>query len=339
MFDYADPVGLDFGGDVDVSTAFRSELQHFYRTGARVLGSAFTMLEAFQATNPPNAHTNAAVEWEAYPQLAGQRDAVIDSQRLQFQDEYVEWLVSRRGAEIDSITFTSEFPEYFEAFAMVSVGKLTEAVKEVIPGANPMSEDLFGENFDAEGATPRERSKRFRDRLPSNPWNNGEKSILCLTQRNNTMGALINLLVHCSKPRTDLDPTQVCAAVGQFCGDGRSSDPRISAAVQISALGGNVLSASDPVGVTIERLRGDWSINGRQIDINTEKVNGSLVWQRSRGNRRAVLLVPAGLELNGRAVRTGAQVARELMVAAHVIQAPSESVAAQFRTGNEAQVA
>ena len=336
MFNYSDPSELNFLGVQPAKRNYQVTLHEAYRAGARASGSAFTMLEAMNGVIPPNSDKTASVEWEAYPRTAGQSDGVIDQQRLTFQDEYVEWHSAGLGGPKGKITFTTEFPEYFEAFAEIGAYELTQAIAEIYPGTRPGNQELFGPTFDPTTASALQRRNRFRQFLPSNPYNNGTQGILCLTHGANSLGALVNLLIHCSKPRPDLDPNQVCAAVGGFCGVGRSSDPRISVAAQTLALGGQVLSATDPIGVTIVKLRGNWSMNGQSIDMaNAQDGNGANLWQLSRGGRRATLLVPPGLELNGQAVVSGAQVSREVIVAADVTHAPSPAVPVAFRTGNE----
>ena len=179
----------------------------------------------------------------------------------------------------------------------------------------------------------------FRRFLPSNPWNNGQRGILCLTQRFNTLGALINLLVHCSVLFPQLDVSQVCAAVGGFCGDGRSSDPRISVAVQTLARGEKVLSAADPVGVSIERLAGDWSLGGNAIDINTAMDGQDKIWTVSRGQHHAELILANGLTLNGSPVVTGARVSNVLFAVARVTATKAINVPVQDRPGNEHMIA
>ena len=339
MFQYNDPSGLNFNGNADGEANYRREMDGSYRAGARFANSAFTLLEAFANVAPQQLQVEA-VEWPAFPVLAGQSDRTIDTNRFLLQDEYVEWAVSLGAGGDLTITFTTEFPEYFEAFAAVGFDALCDAIRTVNPNANPTPEELFGPGPAHDSISESERMNRFRNFRQSNPWNNGEKDILCLTQGANTLGALINLLIRCSVPRSDLDATQVCAAVGGFCGDGRNSDPRISVAVQNVALAGQVFSAQDPIGIAIDRLTGNWTLNGATVDIATATVNGAQLWSIERNGRRAVLHIPAGtnLQLNGVPVSSGAQVSRVLIVAATVVTASSDLVPAWARTGNENQV-
>jgi Putative peptidoglycan binding domain len=162
----------------------------------------------------------------------------------------------------------------------------------------------------------------FRDNLANNPWNNGEKGLLCMVQNENTLPLLFGLLVNCAVPRLDMPVQDVCTAVTpNNCVPGRNSDPNVCRVSQDEARKGNVLSLSDPVGVQIVTLQGIWRINdgktNRQIDINNPKDNQG-AWQVSRGGHRAVLKNLPGLTVDGSPIKTGAQVARRLQVGARV---------------------
>ena len=112
------------------------------------------------------------------------------------------------------MTFTTEFPEYFEALARVGVDALKEGIAEVIPGADPTDTDLFGVGVDPNDQSPLARSQRFRSNLIRNPWNVGPNGMLCLTQQFNTLSALFNLVGRCGVARPDLLSGAVCASVG-----------------------------------------------------------------------------------------------------------------------------
>jgi Putative peptidoglycan binding domain len=164
-------------------------------------------------------------------------------------------------------------------------------------------------------------STLFRQNLPNNPWNNGQKGVFCMVNFDNTLPLLFGLMSHCSVPRSDVRPQEVCNVVGSInCVPGRSSDPFVCVAAQTKALGGNVLSLRDPVGVKIIKLLGIWRINGTQIDINDPLKNQGL-WQVSRGLHRGVLKNAPGLTLDGAPITTGAQVAKKLQVGADVVVA------------------
>lgn len=340
MFNYSDPSGQNFLSNTDVQDLYRIELDRIHRQGARRLNSAFTLPEAFEDLDATQLGDPVVVPWPGFPVTAGQSDNTIDANRFLFQDEYVEWETTRNTAGDLTVEFTTEFPEYFEAFAKQGFEPLRAAVQDAIPNADPTPDELFGPGPAHDTLSADGRASRFRAFRQSNPWNNGEKGILCLTQQFNTMGALINLLVHCSEPRFDVDATQVCAAVGQFCGAQRNSDPRISVQAQNAARADLVIVAADPIGITIETLGGRWTLNDLEVNIATASTGDEPHWSVSRNGRRARFHLPAGvdLKLDNAPVVSGAQLSRVLTVAARVTAAQSALVPIWARTGNEAQV-
>ena len=340
MFNFSDPTEQNFLSNAEAQENYIAELDRVHREGARFRDSAFTLPEAFSDLNASQLEPVVVVEWPAFPVTAGQTDRTIDTNRFMFQDEYVEWHVTRTVARDLTVTFTTEFPEYFEAFAKVGFDALVAVIQDVIPGADPTPEELFGPGFPHDTLTPVERANRFRGFRQSNPWNNGEKGILCLTQQFNTLGALINLLVRCSVARSGVDASQVCFLVGNFCGQSRNSDPRISVGVQNAARADLVIGATDPIGISIERLGGRWTLDGAEVDINTVSSNGVPHWTISRNGRRAVFQVPAGvdLRLDNAPVVSGTQLSRVLTVASRVTAARSALVPEWARAGNESLV-
>ena len=280
-----------------------------YASFGRLTNSAFVPLEAFEEMrNGAAPPTVTAVAWPAFPKTAAADFRRMDSQRAPFQDEYVEWRAEGGSAgggagwRARRVTFTMEFPEYWEALAAMGVGPLTDGIRAVIPNANPTTAELFGPSFDPATAGTTARASQFRFHLPRNPWNNGAKGILCLIQQFNTMGALFNLVGVCGIEMAALEPAAVCGAVGGACGDGRNSDPRISLAVQNLARRKNGLSLADPVGIQINNLGGIWKVDGQEVDINDAAANRG-VWTVSRNGRRGVLDLTRGqVTLNDPAV-------------------------------------
>ena len=86
-------------------------------------------------------------------------------------------------------------------------------------------QETFGAAFNLQTASATARGKQFTAHLPDNPWNNGERGILCLTQQFNTMSALFNLLGACGVPNLNVPTGQVCATVGGSCGPGTEFRP------------------------------------------------------------------------------------------------------------------
>ena len=334
MFPYSDPAGRNFLDNNAVADIFRQQLQGFYDTFARRVNSGFTWLEAFDQLSGGQARQEVSVDWSSFPITAQATDALIDRDRFEYQDEYVEWRTETNQGGLTEVTFTTEFPEYFEAFAALGFNDLVNAIQDVMPGANPTAEELFGQGFNPASSPPLGRARMFRAHLQENPWNNGEKGILCLTQRFNTLNALFNLLAACSVRITQGTPENTCSLVGAACGPARSSDPALCATAQRSVRGNLGLSLRDPTGVRIVKLDGAWRINNSTIDINDAARNEG-IWVVSRNARRAVLTIEAGLTIDGSPVRTGAQIARKLQVAADVLAAPDAALPEWARIGVE----
>jgi hypothetical protein len=275
-----------------------------------------------------------SVEWFAFPLTALATDEQIDAARFSSQDEYVEWRVERGGGPPTRVTFTTEFPEYFEAFAAIGVDALVDAIRDVVPGAAPSIADLFGPAFDPTGPDAMVRAEVFRANLRNNPWNNGARGILCLTQGANTLGALFNLVTECGIPKTQGSPQDTCSFVGGACGPGRSSDPNVCATAQQAVRDNFGFSLTDPAGVRIVALEGSWAVGNTALDINDATQNQA-IWTVSRNRRRGVLTVVPGLRLDGHPIVTGAQVSRKLRVAANLIAAPDGTLPSWARRGNE----
>lgn len=337
MFNYSDPFGTGLLDQVGAMPEYRTQVHSFYLTFARLSGSSFTLLDAFQGL-PPTDFDNVLIDWKAFPVTAGGSDEDIDRDRFLGgfrnrgrQDEYVEWAVERNSAnQITAITFTTEFPEYFYALATVSEDAIIEGIKEIYPNSQPSTEELFGPGFNPANATPLERGEQFLLQLPNNPWQNGKKGILCLQQGFNTMGALFNLVGQCSVTQPG-SPGQACTFVGNACGENRSSDPKVCTASQNARRGSKVISLADPCGISITNLEGVWKNSNGPINISTD----SNIWQLIRNNKRGKLIVTPDLKLDDVLINTGTQVSRVLRVGARVLTASENSVPAWTRTGQE----
>lgn len=334
MFEYTDPTGTNFLDSQGALNEYRAIIDGFYRESARVSNSGFTLLDAFEGL-PTATSDISSIIWPAFPITASASNDQIDNDRFEWQDEYVEWRVERTATgEITQITFTTEFPEYYQALARVSADALIAGIQDVIPGASPTLDELFGLGFNPATTNGEERAERFRQNLTTNPWNNGEKGILCLTQRFNTASALFNLVDKCAIQRVGIPSSVVCGNVGGACGPGRNSDPRICQASQNTVRSSRAISLVDPVGIRIKELTGNWEISGVAVDINDSSSNQG-AWVISRNGRRAVLDLTEGVMLGGSAITSGAQVSNELQVEADVISAPESSLPDWAKTGQE----
>ncbi len=336
MFNYTDPAGRNFLSNDAVTQAFRQRMQGVYDSFARRPNSGLTWIEAFQQLSGGQLPQQPSVDWLAFPITAQATDKQIDRDRFEHQDEYIEWRAETKQNKLSRVTFTTEFPEYYEAFAAVGLDALVSAITDVIPDADPTVDELFGTGFNPNTTTPIGRSQTFLDHLRENPWNNGQKGILCLTQQFNTLGALFNLLATCGVPRTQGTPENTCSIVAPTgaCGPGRSSDPAVCAEAQRAARAKIGFTLRDPAGVRIVKLEGAWKIKNTVIDVNDPTQNQG-TWLISRNGRRAVLTVVQGLTVDGDPLLTGAQVARKLRVAADLLAAPDSALPDWARIGVE----
>lgn len=333
MFAYTDPAG-NVLKPLKALNNYRQLLHDQYRRYARLPASAFTLLEAFQELPADATPDTPSVTWIAFPRTSGGTNDQIDRNRFTSQDEYVEWRVERNAAgAVTRITFTTEFPEYWEAIAMAGLDALIAAIRGIRAGA-PKAAELFGPGFNPNTATPESRAARFRGFARRNPWNNGQKEILFLTQPNNTLGALFDLVGNCAVPKAGLPADGVCGSPGVACVPDRNSDPAVCQAAQTLARGKNGISLQDPAGIRILELSGIWRLNGKQIDINDSASNKG-IWAITRGGSRAVLRVAKGLTIGADPIAFGAQVARLLKVGATVIAASETSLPEWSRMGQE----
>jgi len=335
MFAYSDPTGDLFKGNKAALSEYRILVHQLYVQFSRVPDSAFTLLEAFDELSGRTKPVVTLVSWLAFPKSVSASHQEIDGNRFRFQDEYVEWRVEKRNdGKITRVTFTTEFFEHYEALARVGLQALVKGIRRLIPGANPTIRDVFGPNFNPSTATPEARAGRLRTNAQDNPWNNGEKGILFLTQPANTMGALFNLVGACALPRLDLQPADVCANVAGACVPDRNSDPVVCQSAQNLARSENGLSLKDPVGVRMIKLEGIWKINGQQVDINNLNQNLG-AWVISHNGRRAVLDVSKGVTIGDDVITTGTQVSTRLLLGAEAISAPEDVLPTWARTGQE----
>jgi hypothetical protein len=335
MFAYSDPTGTGFLKQSSALEAYRREFGQLDTQFHRVPGSAYARRDAFTQLAPGTQSGSDTVEWKAFPISQSGTPAEKDRNRFTKQDEYVEWRVEADGQSLKRVTFVTEFPEYFEALAEVSAAALKEEIRNLHPGANPTDQEIFGAGFNAATAAPEARVGAFRSNRRNNPWNNGEKGILCLTQRDNTLGALFNLLAACGVPRQG-DAGQVCATVGNACGASRNSDPAVCLAAQTLARGNRSFSLEDPGGVRVLGLdpAGQWTVDGEDVDMN-DAANNRGIWKVTRNGRRGTFTFHGDVRLAGERITTGTDLSRQLIVGATVIHAPSAALPDWARIGNE----
>src|SRR6266852_6172906 len=144
MFPYSDPVGTGVLAASNALKAYRLAVRDQDHRFGQLSTSAYVDRDAFlELATGAQSHVDT-VDWLAFPLTAAATDAQIDADRLRWQDEYVEWRVETAAGSVARITFTMEFPEYYEALAQVSTEALVRGIQEAIPGVTPTAAELFG---------------------------------------------------------------------------------------------------------------------------------------------------------------------------------------------------
>jgi hypothetical protein len=271
--------------------------------------------------------TTHPVRWPAFPATL-QDTGVSDAERWQRadssrdnQDEYCEWGIERDGGKIVAVTFTTETPDYYELLFKVDQDLLRD-LYEQLTGSRPEISDLTGEDGEYD---------------PLNELNRpGDGGIVHLSQGSNTLGAAIDLVAKATvlrerdgEPVTDRAALVKCGGLGE---PRRNSDPQIAGAVNGLVRGGREVSLSDPPGLYLHEFIG----SGIQAP---DGADAGEFWQVTRGDRehalRARFEVPAergyavgDLELDGKKVETGAQLADRVRVRVVALSRPSTQQAA-----------
>ena len=249
------------------------------------------------------------ITWTAFPKIVRiqsisdrQRWRTADSSR-DVQDEYCEWSVTRdpHTDKIIRVTFTSEAPEYWSFLASIDPEKVVQLYRQHV------SPEVVAEHIFQYGAY-----------IPRNRWNNSTTNgAMHLTQRNNTLGAEIELAGAATIVRTingrTLDSEQELIRCGQYGQPERNSDPHIGAMVNELARAKHDITLANPIGLCIAGL----SVAGWQTPDGSPAGD---YWTITRGTPekalRAVYEVPAGngftvgdIKIEDRNIEFGAQVA------------------------------
>lgn len=87
MFEYSDPSGTALLRRLRALDAYRAIADGEYERAARVPGSAFTWLEAFEGLARSRVSA-ASIAWRAFPVTSAASHRQIDDKRFDEQDEY-----------------------------------------------------------------------------------------------------------------------------------------------------------------------------------------------------------------------------------------------------------
>jgi hypothetical protein len=274
-------------------------------------------------TNTPAAAAQPMVSWVAFPATLR---ATIPSQLERWkladgdrgvQDEYCEWAVTRNAArKITRVTFTTEIPEYFEHLLETAPARLLGLYRKLVD--------------------PRVELAHLRNRDGSykrvNRWNRGNR-LAHLTSGPNNLFAAVDLVARATVQRIDDDGRPVtnqqelvrCSGLGEPL---RNSDPQIASAVNVAAGEGDEIAFADPPGLHL----------GRPLTagmVTPDGADAARFWRIERGDAehtlRARFEVPkqrgyvvGDIEIGGRPVKFGGQIADRVQVWVKVVVKPGE---------------
>ncbi|KAF9459691.1 hypothetical protein BDZ94DRAFT_1239063 [Collybia nuda] len=334
---------------------FVDDLTEANKKGWSDLISSFMLTENVSSTLTPQFYDATKVveinpvqidpiTWFGFPKLVklqnpndNDRWRVADSDRIH-QDEYLEWSIKRdANGTITKIVFCNEGPEYYEFLAKHQPDTLLRLYQKLNPDAPIKIADLF----------KLENGKLVYDKI--NKWNSSTNTgtIMHLIQKNNTLGAEVDLGARATvlrkradgTPITDSDELIRCSRYGN---PDRNSDPNIGAGINAGARGTPqiMLTIANPVGLYID------SINWGLIDppAGHEDDDLSQFWKYTRGNNgkymRAEFEIPkdkgyvlGDITVNGKPLQYGGQLADYIKIS---ITARASALQLQSRFCSEA---
>jgi hypothetical protein len=273
--------------------------------------------------NTPAAAAQPMVSWIAFPAtlraaIPSQRERwkIADANR-HLQDEYCEWAVTHNAArKITRVTFTTEIPEYWEHLFETAPGRLLRLYRKLV---DPRVEPAHLRNRD--GSYKRE-----------NRWNRGARLAHLIGGPNN-LAAAVDLVARATVQRIDDDGRPVtnqqelvrCSGLGEPL---RNSDPQIASAVNVAAGQGDEIAFADPPGLHL----------GRPLTagmVTPDGADAARFWKIERGDAehtlRARFEVPeqrgyvvGDIEIGGRPIKFGAQIADRVQVWVKVVVKPGD---------------
>lgn len=272
--------------------------------------------------DPGDDTVTHSIGWSAFPaRLAGlpdvQRWQRADADRDE-QDEYCEWVVARDAqGRLQSVTFSSEVPEYWERIAEEAPDLLVDLYHQHVS-----SEATLDDLLAADGSY-----------LRRNRWNDtATPGLTHLCQPTNNLLAAIQLAADATIQRHRADGTRVedrqeLVACGRLGDPRRNSDPQIADIVNDAVHTGLAVTLADPLGLYLDGLQ---SAGLRTPD----GADAAEFWTPLRGEPghvvRARFEVPpergyslADITHGGVPLTFGAQVADKVRVRLDAVLAPS----------------
>jgi hypothetical protein len=205
------------------------------------------------STAPDVGGSSGVITWNGFPRKhlatgpGGKPDYAgaeppITPGHARVQDEYLEWHVTRSGAKITSVQFTSEGYDYYQFLGKEAPAVLLSLYQKFISPTVTMA-DL----------TTASGSYNML-----NKWNTS-LGAMHLTQPANSLEAEVILGAEATVRRKDAAGHEIVSAIAltncsQFGDAARNSDPAIGSAVNGLARQGRMITLADPVGLYIDSL-------------------------------------------------------------------------------------
>lgn len=286
--------------------------------------------------------------------------------RRLFQEEYAEWRVLSDEDGPTRFELTTELGDYWTLLARHQPDRLLELVAEFARAPSLEAIEVFGEpdprlGDSAEDIRAEAFSRRFLGRsLSDEKWrglpaafNNGERAITCLSRRDNSLFALVNLVVASTVPLRVRDrqdgelrfPSgseaipELAEGAAQDC---RASDPLVVERIVRLATEGRLIRFDDPIGIYIAAVQSQDLLDPDGQPIPDEWVEltrqGPPLDDGLARHQRLTLEVPRGVGFklsdvvsrrSGEKIRWGAQVAELIELAVYLRVGEAGSVPAQ----------
>lgn len=348
-------------------TELEEALEHWDAHVADVTASLNPPPSLTQAT-AANATELRVADWPAVPVRArsclggGRADRLCDvhapsgeTGRMLLQEEYAEWRVLRDEDGPTRFELTTELGDYWMLLARHQPERLLALVADFADVSTLTPAEVFGDLASTTAESPAELraeafSRRFLGRSLKDenwrgrpgPFNNGERAITCLSRVDNTLGALINLVVASAaalrvRDRVDGQPrfpsgaeaiAQLREGAAQDC---RASDPVVVERIVRVTTEGRPVRFDDPIGIYIVAFQSQDLLDPSGEPIPEEWVDrsrqGASVADGLVRHQRLTIEVPkdAGFKLgdlvsrrSGERIRWGAQLAELVELAVYV---------------------
>jgi hypothetical protein len=318
--------------------------------------------------NRTNATELRVPDWPAMPVRARaclgdlRADRLCDARapsgetgRSPFQEEYAEWRVLRDVDGPTRFELTTELGDYWLLLARHRPERLVELVSGFasVPSLEPT--EVFGEPDPLLADSPEDAraeafSRRFLGRsLTDKAWrglpesfNNGERAITCLSRSDNSLFALINLVVASAvalriQDRKDGEfrfpsgSEAIPHLAKRSAQDCRASDPLVAERIVRVATEGRPIRFDDPIGIYVVAVQSENLLDPGGQPIPDEWVQrgrqGPPLADGLARHQRIALEVPreAGFKLSdlvsrrsGKKIQWGAQLAELVELAVYV---------------------